>query len=55
LHRGELGFVRCGPATRGRWNVSHAGGSFFDRDCDLTERALDDPRVTRRSRSYPFA
>jgi hypothetical protein len=48
-HRGELGFVRCGPANRGRWNVSHAGGSSSDRDSGLTGGALDDPRVARCS------
>ena len=47
LHRGELGFARCGPANRGRRNVSHAGGSSSDRDSSLTGGALDDPRVTR--------
>jgi hypothetical protein len=49
FHRGELGFVRCGPANRGRWNVPYANGSFFDRDSGLTGGALDDPRVVRRS------
>jgi hypothetical protein len=29
-HRGELGFARCGPSNRGRWNVSHAEGSSSD-------------------------
>uniref|UniRef100_A0A2N9I763 Uncharacterized protein n=1 Tax=Fagus sylvatica TaxID=28930 RepID=A0A2N9I763_FAGSY len=48
-HRGELGFARCGPANRGRWNVSHAGGSSSDRDFGLTRGALDDPRVARCS------
>ena len=46
-HRGELGFTRCGLMNRGRWNVSHAGGSFSDRDCGLTGGTLDDPRVAR--------
>jgi hypothetical protein len=49
LHRGELGFARCGPVNRGRWNVSHAGGSSSDRDSGLTKGALDDPRVARCS------
>ena len=48
-HRGELGFARSGPANRGRWNVSHVGGSSSDRDSGLTEGALDDPRVARCS------
>ena len=37
LHRGELGFVRRGPANRGRWNVPRAKGLFSDRDSDLIE------------------
>jgi hypothetical protein len=45
LYSGELRFARCGPANRGRWNVSYAGGSFSDRDCGLTGGALDDSRV----------
>ena len=48
-HRGELRFARCGPANRGRWNVSHAGGSSSDRDSGLTGRALDGPRDARCS------
>jgi hypothetical protein len=54
LHRGKLGFVRHGPANRGRWNVPYANGSFSDRDSGLTEGALDDPRVARRSWSNPL-
>jgi hypothetical protein len=49
LHRGELGFVRCGPANRGCWNVPHAKGSFSNRDSGLTGGALGDPRVARCS------
>ena len=49
LHRGELGFVRCDPANRGSWNVSHAKGSFSDQDSGLTGGALDDPGVVLRS------
>ena len=49
LHRGELGFVRCGPANRGCWNVPHAEGSLSDQDFGLTRGALDDPRVARCS------
>uniref|UniRef100_A0A2N9F0U6 Uncharacterized protein n=1 Tax=Fagus sylvatica TaxID=28930 RepID=A0A2N9F0U6_FAGSY len=45
LHGGEFGFVRCGPANRGCWNVSHVGRSFFDRDSGLTGGAFDNPRV----------
>jgi hypothetical protein len=30
LHRGELGFARCGPANGGSWSVPHAKGSFSD-------------------------
>ena len=55
LHRGEIGFVRCGPANRGRWNVPYAKGSFFDRDSGLTGGALDDPRVARYNWSNPLA
>jgi hypothetical protein len=54
LHRGELGFARYDPTNRGRRSVSHAGGSFSDRDSSLTGGALDNPRVARCSRSYPF-
>ena len=49
LHKGELGFMRCGPVNRGCWSVFHAGGLFSDRDSGLTEEALDDPRVARCS------
>ena len=49
LHKGELGFARYGPTSRGRWNVLHVGGSFSDRDSDLTGEALDDPRVAHCS------
>ena len=49
LHRGELGFTRYDFTNRGRWNVSHVGESFSDRDSGLTEGALDDPRVARCS------
>ena len=49
MYSGELGFARCGPSNKGHWNVSHAGGSFSDRDCDLTRGALDDPRVAHGS------
>jgi hypothetical protein len=49
LHRGELGFVRCGPANRGRWNVPHVRGSFSDWDSGLTGGALDDPKVAHCS------
>jgi hypothetical protein len=52
LHRGELGFTRYDLtylANRGRWNVSHAEGSFSNRDSGLTGGALDNPRVTRCS------
>ena len=45
LHRGELGFVRYGPANRGCWNVPYARGSFSDRNSGLTGGALDNPRV----------
>jgi hypothetical protein len=48
-HRGELGFVRCGLANRGRWNVPYAKGSFSDRDSGLIGGALDNPRVARHS------
>jgi hypothetical protein len=46
-NRGNLGFARCGPANRGRWNASHAGGSFSYRDSGLTGGALDNSRVAR--------
>jgi hypothetical protein len=49
LHRGELGFARCGSANRGCRSVFHAGGSFSDRDFSLTREALDNPRVARCS------
>jgi hypothetical protein len=55
LHRGELGFARCGPANRDRWNVSYVEGSFSDRDFGSTGGALDDPRVARGSWSNPLA
>ena len=45
LRRGKLGFARYDPANRGCRSVSHAGGSFSDRDSGLTGGALDDPRV----------
>jgi hypothetical protein len=45
LHKGELGFARCGFANGGCRSVFHAGGSFSDRDSGLTGEALDDPRV----------
>ena len=54
LHRGELGFMRCGPTNRGRWNVPHVEGSFSDRDSGLTGGALDDPRVAHCRWSYPL-
>ena len=54
LHKGELGFARYGPTSRGRWNVLHVGGSFSDRDSDLTGEALDDPRVAHCSWSDPL-
>uniref|UniRef100_A0A2N9FUW1 Uncharacterized protein n=1 Tax=Fagus sylvatica TaxID=28930 RepID=A0A2N9FUW1_FAGSY len=47
LHRGELGFTRCGPANRGRWNVPYVGEPSSDQDSGLTGGALDDPRVAR--------
>ena len=53
-HRGELGFTRYGPANRGCRSVSHTEGSFSDRDSGFTGGALDDPRVSRRSWSYPL-
>jgi hypothetical protein len=49
LHKGELGFARYDLANRGRWHVPYAKGSFSDRDSGLTEGALDDPEVARRS------
>jgi hypothetical protein len=49
LHRGELGFTRCGPANRGRWNVPYVGEPSSDQDSGLTGGALDDPRVARCS------
>uniref|UniRef100_A0A2N9J135 Reverse transcriptase domain-containing protein n=1 Tax=Fagus sylvatica TaxID=28930 RepID=A0A2N9J135_FAGSY len=52
LHRGELGFVRCGPANRGCWNVPHAKGSFSNRDSGLTGGALGDPRVAQGGQLY---
>uniref|UniRef100_A0A2N9GH92 Uncharacterized protein n=1 Tax=Fagus sylvatica TaxID=28930 RepID=A0A2N9GH92_FAGSY len=52
-HRGELGFARCDPANRGRWNVSHAGGSSFDPDSGLTGGALDNPRVAHCGQPNP--
>jgi hypothetical protein len=55
LHRGELGFARCRPANRDRWNVPHVEGSFSDRDSGLTGGALGDPRVARGSWSNPLA
>ena len=55
LHGGELGFARCRPANRGRWNVPHVEGSFSDRDSGLTGGALGDPRVARSSWSNPLA
>jgi hypothetical protein len=45
LHRGELGFTRCGPTNRGSWNVPHVGEPSSDQDFGLTGGALDDPRV----------
>uniref|UniRef100_A0A2N9GRP3 Uncharacterized protein n=1 Tax=Fagus sylvatica TaxID=28930 RepID=A0A2N9GRP3_FAGSY len=39
LHRGELGFTRYDLVNRGRWNVSHAEGSFSDRDSWLDQRS----------------
>ena len=55
LHRGELGFTRYDLANRGCWNVSHAGGSFSDRDSGLIGGAFNDPRVARCNRSNPLA
>ena len=45
LQGGEFGFMRCGLANKGCWNVPHAVGSFSDRDSGLTGGALDIPRV----------
>ena len=50
----ELGPVRYDPANRGCRSIFHDGGSFSDRDSDLTEEAIGDPRVTCCSWSYPF-
>jgi hypothetical protein len=49
LYRGELRFARYYPANKGCRSVSHAGGSFSDRDSGLTKGALDDLRVARCS------
>ena len=48
-HRGKLGFVRYDLANRGCRSVSHAGGSFSNRDSGLTGGAFGDPRVARCS------
>uniref|UniRef100_A0A2N9HJN7 Tf2-1-like SH3-like domain-containing protein n=1 Tax=Fagus sylvatica TaxID=28930 RepID=A0A2N9HJN7_FAGSY len=47
LRKDELGFARCSPVNRGRWNVPYVGESSSDRDSGLTGGALDDPRVAR--------
>jgi hypothetical protein len=49
LHRGELGFARCGSVNRGCRSVFHSGGSFSDRDFGSTGETLDDPKVARCS------